>query len=250
MFLAYLDESGGPSESLFVVGGVVVHERDSWRLNRILDGVADRLPDRVRGGELHASNMISGRGPWRGVPRSDRDAAFSAMADLAVRPPADLEHPPVLFAVVMDRPERQRHDPIERTYEELFGRCNGFLKREAALGNRHLCLPIADKSDKVERRLQGLMQLWREGGATTGASIGPLAGFAEVPVFIDSRMSRLIQFADFVCNAVFRHYAGLSSPAFERILDAFDSEDGVRHGLVHLVAGYQSCPCPACGSRR
>lgn len=150
----------------------------------------------------------------------------------------------------MHNDSNRHHDPVERLYEELFAHCNGFLGREASRGNRHRCIPIADKSNTIERRLQSLVQVWRTRGATTGAQIGPLAGFAEVPVFVDSQTSRIIQLADFACNTVYRRYSGFPAPEFETILPAFDNDSGRLHGLTHLVGGYRSCSCPACMSRR
>lgn len=250
MFLAYMDESGTTADEYVVVGGVLVHEQDAWPLSRAVDALADRLPFPANGTELHASFIHSGKKEWRGVPRAAKQSALDGMADLLAEPPSTFAHPPVLFAVAMHNRSNLHHDPIERPYEEFFARCNGFVRRKASEGDPHQCLPIADKSDKIERRLQNLMQIWRTRGATTGAQIGPLAGFAEVPVFVDSRASRIIQLADFVCNTVYRYYSGFDAPEFEVILPAFDNEDGRLHGLTHLVGGYRSCPCPACESRR
>ena len=250
MFLAYLDESGTAHDAYMVVGGLLVHEQDAWPLSRVVDEIANRLPSPMRGAELHTSPMRSGRDGWRDVPYSARRAALDEIAGLLRAPPRSFAYRPVLFAVAMHNYSNRHHDPVERLYEEFFARCNGFLGREASLGNRHRCIPIADKSDTIERRLQNLVQVWRARGATTGAQIGPLAGFAEVPVFVDSRVSRIIQLADFVCNTVYRYYSGFDAPEFEAILPAFDSEDGRLHGLTHLVGGYRSCPCPACESRR
>ena len=250
MFLAYLDGSGTPRDGYMVVGGLLVHEQDAWPLSRAVDEIADQLPGPMKGAELHTSPMRSGRNGWRDVSYSARRRALDEIADLLVSPPRTFAYPPVLFAVAMHNDSNRHHDPIERLYEEFFARCNGFLGREASLGNRHRCIPIADKSNTIERRLQNLVQVWRARGATTGAQIGPLAGFAEVPVFVDSRVSRIIQLADFVCNIVYRYYSGFDAPEFETILPAFDSEAGRLHGLTHLVGGYRSCSCPACASRR
>ncbi len=250
MFLAYLDESGTPRDEYMVVGGLLVHEQDAWPLSRAVDLIANRLPSPKKGAELHASPMRSRRGNWKNVPDDARQRALDEIADLLVMPPRTFAYRPVLFAVAMHNESNRHHDPIERLYEEFFARCNGFLGREASLGNRHRCIPIADKSNTIERRLQSLVKIWRARGATTGAQIGPLAGFAEVPVFVDSRASRIIQLADFVCNTVYRYYSGSYAPEFEKILPTFDNEDGRLHGLTHLVGGYRSCSCPACASRR
>ena len=77
-----------------------------------------------------------------------------------------------------------------------------------------------------------------------------MQAYVEVPLFIDSSQSRLVQLADFVANTVNRFYTRGDADLFDILLPAFFAYDGTIHGLVHLVAGYQTCPCPACGSRR
>ena len=250
MFLVYMDESGTPADQYMVVGGVLVHEHDTWPLSRAVEAIANDVPPPTQGAELHADHIRVGKKSWRSVPRHVKADTLIRMSDLLVNKRWASEYPPVLFAVAMHVPSNSHHDPIERLYEEFFARCNGFIHRLAVTGDRHKCLPIADESAKIERRLQNLMQVWRARGATTGAQIGPLAGFAEVPVFVDSSASRIVQLADFVCNTVYRYYSGFDDPEFEKILPAFDSEDGRLHGLTHLVTGYSSCSCPACASRR
>lgn len=250
MFLLYMDESGDPWGDIMVVGGVLVHEQDTWRLSRAIEEIADRVPWPAQGTELHATLIRSGNKEWRDVPRRQRQETLDRITNLLVQPRQSFEYPLVLFAVAMDIKSNQHHDPIERLYEEFFARCNGFLGRLASSGDRQRCLPIADESAKVEQRVQDLMQTWRAHGGTTGAQIGQLASFAEVPVFVDSRASRSIQLADFVCNTVYRYYSGRNDPEFARLLEAFDHEQGRLHGLTHLVRGYRDCQCVACTSRR
>ena len=76
-----------------------------------------------------------------------------------------------------------------------------------------------------------------------------MASYVEVPFFVDSRRSRLVQLADVVANTVFRFYLRGDSELFEILLPAFFTLDGTIHGLTHLVAGHRTCACPACGSR-
>ena len=112
-------------------------------------------------------------------------------------------------------------------------------------------MAISDKSN-LEATLQQLMSGWRRTGASTGASIGPMAGYAEVPLFIDSRNSRLIQLADFVAYWVFRAYEHDDRNILNGMLDAnaFHRTNGTLHGLVHLVGTIAIALVPACASRR
>ena len=77
-----------------------------------------------------------------------------------------------------------------------------------------------------------------------------MRAYAEVPLFVDSTTSRLVQLADFVAYWVFRAYERNDSSMLDILLPTFDRSDGVRHGLVHLTEGYRECDCPACRSRR
>jgi len=58
-----------------------------------------------------------------------------------------------------------------------------------------------------------------------------LRNLAEVPAFIDSRASRLLQLADLIAYSVFRRYQWNDSLFFDIIRGRFDREGGVEHGL-------------------
>lgn len=68
-----------------------------------------------------------------------------------------------------------------------------------------------------------------------GHSWGKLNNFAEVPVFLDSKASRLIQLADLVAFAIFRKYEYGDDLYFDVIKDCFYSEGAVTHGFVEKV---------------
>jgi len=69
-------------------------------------------------------------------------------------------------------------------------------------------------------------------------------------MFTDSKLTRMLQWADFVAYAVFRRYEHSDSALLDRIIGKFAQSGGVLHGLVHLLANYQECYCPACVTRR
>jgi hypothetical protein len=76
---------------------------------------------------------------------------------------------------------------------------------------------------------------------------------ADVPLFADSRASRLIQAADLVSYALYRHYSpGRRNPDYiERLWPTFDTADGAMHGCVHYTPnfGAGSCVCKPCQGR-
>ena len=250
MYLLCLDDSGKHTSTYLAVGGLAVHEQDARRLSGAVDQILKSAPDVHPHAELHADHIRWGRTHWRGVPPETRRRVLFEVAELLATGVAGQARRPVLFATALHTEGNRHHNPYERVHEETFARCNGFLGREATLGDPHRCIALLDRSPGLESRLQNLMRRWKDQGSTTGAAIGPMQAYVEVPLFIDSSQSRLVQLADFVANTVNRFYTRGDADLFDILLPAFFAYDGTIHGLVHLVAGYQTCPCPACGSRR
>ena len=69
---------------------------------------------------------------------------------------------------------------------------------------------------------------------------------AEVPFFVDSRATRMIQYADLIAYALRRYYERGESNYLDIIAAKFDSEGGVVHGLTHHVSREDFCNCLAC----
>lgn len=243
MYLLYVDESGDVDSRTdhFVVGGVAVHESQVRTLNRQISNVVDRhLTVNL---ELHAQWIRAGKGPWGAVPRhvktgllTDVPAAIGRFAH---------GHDAALFAVARAPGAVPTADPLERTYEELLLRFTQMVIRlNRATGRDDHGIVIADEA-KYERTLQPIVQRWR----TAGTRFARLGRLVEVPLFIDSKATRMTQAADFVAHAVYRHYEAGDDALFTPLLAGFDTVAGVRHGLVHLVRDYRRCPCAACASR-
>ena len=85
---------------------------------------------------------------------------------------------------------------------------------------------VFDKSS-TERRIQTLAREFK----VSGHSWGKTKNYAEVPVFLDSKASRLIQLADLVAFALFRFHEYHDNTYYDVIKHCFDSEGGVEHGL-------------------
>jgi len=79
----------------------------------------------------------------------------------------------------------------------------------------------------TEQRIQTLAREFKY----NGHSWGKTSNYAEVPVFLDSKASRLIQLADLVAYALFRFYEYNDSSFYDVIKNCFDSEGGIEHGL-------------------
>ena len=148
------------------------------------------------------------------------------------------------FAVVMDK-EAAQGDPVEHAFEKICNRFNLLLTRiwhrdaEAQRG-----LVVMDETAH-ENALQGLARRFRE----RGSRWGDFRNLAEVPMFVDSKASRIIQLADLLAWAVRRRYELGDTRYFDRIVGRFDAAGGVIHGLVHFTPPGTDCKCPACLSR-
>jgi hypothetical protein len=97
----------------------------------------------------------------------------------------------------------------------------------------------------VETSLQKMASTFRCSGTRWGSIIRDLA---EVPLFANSKASRLIQVADHIAYAVFRRYEAGDTSYLDLILSKFDSANGILHGLAHKTLE-PDCMCQSCMSR-
>ncbi len=247
MYLLYVDESGSPGNAgeHFVVGGLAVHESDVEPLRRALQRIVDAyLHPHLAGLELHAQPLRSNRKPWSGIPRQVKAELLKRIPALlgSFKPPST--RPYSLFAVVKAPSAVPQADPLERCFEELFLRFTQMLVRMKKQGDEQFGIAVADRA-RYESTLQPVVRKWRE----VGTRFAKLTRMVDVPLFVDSSATRLIQLADFVAHGVFRMYQAGDDSLFAPLLPAFDEANGVKHGLVHLTSGYLSCSCPACAPR-
>lgn len=147
--------------------------------------------------------------------------------------------------MVVDKKAISPDDPVECAFEEICNCFNLFLARMFNRGDgQHRGLVVMDESH-YEGTLQGPARRFRE----EGTRWGNLRNLAEVPLFVDSTASRLIQIADLPAWAVWRRYEHGDTRFFDRIVRRFDNEGGVIHGLVHRKHAAEECYRPACLSR-
>lgn len=250
MHLLYLDESGGAKETdqdYYVLGGIAAYERKPYFISKAVDDLQKRLlPEIATSVEFHSSAIRNKNGaPWDGMTRSERMAVLNKVYEFI----SQMEEKVSLFAVAFHKPSFQSEDPIERTCEEMAGHFDAFLARleteQQKLGSKQTGLMIFDKCNH-EAALHALLAQYR----STGASWGKVKHLAEIPMFTDSHLTRMLQIADFVAYAVFRRYQHGDSQFLDKIIARFDQSEGILHGLVHLVAKHQECFCPACVTRR
>lgn len=126
---------------------------------------------------------------------------------------------------------------------------DAMLKRRAVHGHTNRGLVIHDRRVVAERDIQSWTSEWRK----AAGNIGQLMNLADVPLFADSRATRLLQVADVVSYALFRRYApgAPGKSTFMTLWPLFHAEDGAVHGLVHYTPsfGQAACDCEACRGR-
>lgn len=249
MYLLYLDESGVPElsrERYFVLGGLAVFERQTYFLSQRLDEVqrnySGDLGDSPR--DFHAGQIRAGRGRWRRVKREIRERILADVATvLGQSNPLGV----VLFAVAAEKSRgREGESLVRKMMEQMCLRFDEFLaRRYREEGDPQRGLVIVS-----EGRFHLRARAWIEEFRAFGTRWGDLRNFSDIPYFAAARETRLLQAADFVSYAVWRFYEHGDQSYVAPLLDRFDRSGGVVHGLFHFTAGWRSCGCLACTSRR
>ncbi len=229
MHLLYLDDSGNANDAgqtFFVLAGVSVFERQGHWLSERLDAIAARFNPADPGSiEFHGSPMLTGARFWRSVPKAER---IQAMKDaLGVLASSHVSNR--AFGVVVRKAAISPRDSVDYAFEQLSSRFDQYLMRLFKAGDTQRGLIIFDKSAR-EASIQNLAIGFKK----NGHSWGVLRNMAEVPVFLDSRNSRLVQLADLIAYSLFQNYERFDPTFLDVIRSRFDSSGGIVHGL-HVV---------------
>lgn len=249
MYLLYLDDSGSPgnkNEEYFVLGGLCIPEASvrwlSHELEKLSVSICPNEPEKV---EFHAAEIFRGKSfPWNQIP--DKQKRVQIIRDVLCilnKAYSDV----VSFACAIHKQSYPNEDPVLKAYEDLASRFNMHLEYNVGTTEaKQKGLIILDKSS-YETGLQSLAISIRKGGNRWGIQ---MRNIVEVPLFIDSQASRLIQLADHIAYAVFRRYEASDLTYFNCIEDRFYQKDHVMHGLAHKQTINRNCTCPACLTRR
>jgi hypothetical protein len=248
MYILYLDDSGSAnnaSEEYFVLGGVAVPEYRIRKLSYELEKLADSInPNNAGSVEFHASEIFSGKhGIWTNFcNRNDRIKIIKDV--LLVLGNAKLEDV-ATFACAVHKASFLAADVVQTAYEDISNRFDLMLQRMSDSGKVNGII-VFDKSS-YEQSLQSITANFRKSGNQWG---NQMRNICEVPMFVDSKASRLIQLADHVAYAVFRRYNANDINYFNCIEGTFDQHEGIIHGLSHKKPATQICTCPACLTRK
>ena len=247
MYLLYLDASGtvlDPTENYIIMAGVAIFERQIYYAVKKLDEIAATInPHHPEEIEFHGSVMYHARGEYR---RLGLGPSRTLIGD-GLRALDATTQSTRLFAVAVHKAAISPRDPIEYAFEQICNRFDRFLNRlYHAEQNRQRGLIVFDES-RYEGRLQTLAIDFR----TIGHTWGVTRSLIEVPLFVNSKATRMVQLADLVSYAVWRRYEKNDPQYFDIISSRFDKEGNVIHGLVHYTPeGDFSCKCLVCSQRR
>ena len=243
MHLLYLDDSGSVAnaqDEYIVLAGLSLFERQPHWHSAQLDQIAKEFwPDKPQALEFRGTDIMTGKKHWRGVGKADRSRAYrEALGILSASKHVRL------FGAAIHKASLSPHDPMEFAFEHLCNRFDLMLGRLHKGGDTQRGLLVLDDS-AYETSLQALATEFR----TEGHRWGQLFNFADVPLFVNSKATRMIQFADLVAHAVRRYYEKGDNTLFDIIANKFDSVGGVVHGLYHHAPQGSTCVCPSCAQK-
>lgn len=226
MHILYADESGNPrdkSQRHFVLAGVSVFERQTHWIAKNLDAIAARFnPAEPQEVELHGSPMLKGRGRiWGRLPTDVRVRTIKDALGVLMNSHSSTR----IFAMVVDT-EQSEEPPVKYAFLQLASRFDRYLQRLDQRGDKQQGIILFDKSGH-EYAIQSLTSVYRN----KGHRWGKIRYLAEIPAFIDSRASRLIQLADLVAYAIGRKVNHNDSRFADIIMSRFDHDGGKMHGL-------------------
>ena len=246
MHVLYLDDSGSVpnlGEDYFVLGGTSIFEAQAHHITAELDRLAESIyPAKPHAVEFHASQIYRRNDPpWKDMSREEAIGTIKAVLRIL----SESYESAKVFACVIHKDSYTGQDPVALAFEDLCSRFDIYLSGMRAEGDRQRGLLVMDASTH-ETSLQHMARNFR----ALGTRWGSIHNLADVPFFVNSKASRLVQLADHVAYSIFRYYETDDLQYFNIIADKFHEVDGILHGLSHKQTTNPNCMCPACLSRR
>lgn len=233
MYLSYLDESGSPGDPntpFFVLGGVAIFERQAHWLERKLDAIADRYQQQLgQYLELHAGPMRGRKEGWEKLTPQDRAQASADVLRLV-----QTEKLKIFAAVVEQSQFLSVADVLPYCYEIVATKFDAYLAyKYQRRGDRQRGIFVLDrKHAQEEKDMQVLHQTFK----LVGHANGRLRNFAEVPMFADSKSTRLLQLADSIAYWIYRRYSAGDDWGWRELHPHFAPLGNGQTGLHEVLA--------------
>lgn len=243
MKLLYLDDSGSVSDNsvnYVVLGGVCVDESGVRWLSHELDELAKSIyPVNPSAIEFHASEIFQGKSePWKSMAKAEKIDTICRVLQVL----KNAYDSTSVFAVAVEKRPTTR-DSMLIAYERVSQLFNNHLERDSNVPDRGIVI-LDDTS--YETGLQDLAVEIRRTGNRKGSQNRSIV---EIPMFVDSKVSRIVQLADHIAYAVFRRYNFMDYRYFSEIEGRFIFKENLCYSLGH-VTNKQDCTCPACLTRK
>ncbi len=175
--------------------------------------------------------MYKGRGFWRQFPVSERVKAIKDALTVL----ADSHGGNRVFACICRKSVVSPKDPVELSFEQIASRFDYYLNRLRNRNNPSRGIIIFDKST-YETTIQSLATDFKK----IGHNWGVIRNLAEVPLFIDSRASRLTQLADLIAYSFFQNYEHTNAEFLSIFSHRIDADGGQVHVLCERIRSTES----------
>ncbi len=155
-----------------------------------------------------------------------------------------------LFAEACDKTTFGSSPPPKPPYEEAFtqlvSRFQAFLVNKGRYENQDIFgLLVHDNNQTVSLKLTDMMRRFHEAGTLWRQ----VTRIVETPMFVDSRLTAMVQIADLCAYATRRFFENHETDLFDRIYPRFDRTGrrvvGIRHYRHHAA-----CSCRVCQDHR
>jgi hypothetical protein len=132
-----------------------------------------------------------------------------------------------------------RTPPLDEAFEQVVSRFHRYLENEAP---GELGILVEDHNDTVAQRFTETMRRFHDEGTKWKKMIPQLI---ETPLFVDSRLTSLVQVADLCAYALRRYLENGETELFDPIF-ARGQRDGKRCVGIRHYRGSKPCPCRIC----
>jgi hypothetical protein len=207
-----------------VLAGFSIYETQTYWIEKAVNELTAKWFPAFPAIELHGTYMRTGKNEWRHIPAQAREQAMKELLTLIKNSFPKIN----LFGAVIAKSAASGIDISEYLFTQVASRFDMFLGRiYRNTGEHERGIAIFDKTAS-EIEIQKWSRTFQQIGHQWGSR---LHNFAEVPLFLDSKMSRLIQLADLVAYAIYRKYESGDASLFSIIENCFDTEGGIVHGF-------------------
>ena len=227
MYFLCVDESGQAKinsnttdDSLYILSGVLVHEKD-WRSvqKQLVDVKQDLFPEsNPDEWELHASDIWNSRKFFSNknlnLNFAKKYEIFSKVVDIVCKSEITLVNV-IIFKNKLE--QRGSHAVLKYSWQRLTVRFEDFLEQNQ-IGTDYGLFIIDSMENNLETRIKDTILT----GARSGRSRLGNHHVIENPIFVDSFRWNLIQLADMVAYVVHKYYN--KDPMFEGWFKSLDSK--------------------------